>query len=92
MASERQDQLSAGIVDSLAILARGAESVRAVMASEENRFTRALGDLQRLASAENMPLAIVGGLGRVRHVQRHRAADAEPTVQRFRPAGVAVAR
>jgi hypothetical protein len=65
MESEQQNQLSAGIVDSLAILARGAESVRAVMASEENRFTRALADLRRLANAEHIPLAIVDGLAAI---------------------------
>ena len=67
MASDRQDQLAIPIVTSAAILARGAESVRAVMATEENRFTRALADLQRLAVGESIPIAIVGGLGAIRY-------------------------
>ncbi len=53
------------IVASVAILNRGAESVRAVLAGEENRFSRALTDLQRLSLAEGIPLAIVGGLGAI---------------------------
>ena len=32
------------------------------MASEENRFTRALEDLQRLSLEKGIPIAIVGGL------------------------------
>lgn len=37
------------------------------MAVEENRFTRAFADLQRLAQAEGIPIAIVGGLGAIRY-------------------------
>lgn len=37
------------------------------MNSEENRFSRALTDLQRLAQTEGVPIAIVGGLGAIRY-------------------------
>jgi hypothetical protein len=67
MKSSAPTQLSREILDSVAILNRGAESVRAVMATEENRFTRALADLQRLSQGEGIPLAIVGGLGAIHH-------------------------
>jgi hypothetical protein len=50
-----------------ATLERGSQSVRAVMAAEENRFTRALEALRALCEAENMPIAIVGGLGAIRY-------------------------
>ena len=59
--------LSREILASVAILNRGSESVRAVLASEENRFTRALTDLQRLAQGEGIPIAIVGGLAAIRY-------------------------
>lgn len=59
--------LTPAILESAAILARNSESVRAVMATEENRFTRALADLQRLALGERIPIAIVGGLGAIRY-------------------------
>ena len=49
------------------VLARGSESVRAVMGTEENRFTRALGDLQRLAVSEGIAVAIVGGLAAIHY-------------------------
>lgn len=67
MDSLEKPTLSGDILASVAILNRGAESVRAVMSSEENRFSRALADLQRLATAENIPIAIVGGLGAIRY-------------------------
>ncbi len=60
-------QLSSEILASVAILNRGAESVRAVLTTEENRFSRALADLQRLAQAEGIPMAIVGGLAAIRY-------------------------
>jgi hypothetical protein len=37
------------------------------MASEENRFSRALEDLQRLSHDEGIPIAIVGGLAAIRY-------------------------
>ena len=62
-----QDTVSPDILSATTILERGAESVRAVMAAEANRFTRALEDLLRLATCEAIPIAIVGGLGAIRY-------------------------
>lgn len=67
MDSLEKTPLSTDILATVAILHRGAESVRAVMSGEENRFSRALADLQRLALAESIPIAIVGGLGAIRY-------------------------
>lgn len=67
MDSLEKATLSSDILTSVAILNRGAESVRAVMTTEENRFSRALADLQSLAIAESIPIAIVGGLGAIRY-------------------------
>jgi hypothetical protein len=63
----RNRGLAGEILAAAVTLERGLESVRAVMASEENRFTRALSDLQTLAETEGMPIAIVGGLGAIRY-------------------------
>lgn len=60
-------RLAKDILAAAATLERGSESVRAVMASEENRFTRALADLQRLSEKEGIPMAIVDGLGAIRY-------------------------
>ena len=59
--------LSFEIKSALETLSRGSECINAVrsMNSEENRFTRALEDLQRLAEKEHISLAIVGGLGAI---------------------------
>ena len=59
--------LSYEIKSALETLSRGSECIDAVrsMNSEENRFTRALEDLQRLAEEEHISLAIVGGLGAI---------------------------
>lgn len=59
--------LSVEIKSALQTLSRGSECIDAVrsMNSEENRFTRALEDLQRLAETEQISLAIVGGLGAI---------------------------
>ncbi len=59
--------LSFEIKSALETLSRGSECIDAVrsMNSEENRFTRALEDLQRLAETEQISLAIVGGLGAI---------------------------
>ena len=54
-------ELSAGA----ALLQRGSESIRAVTAAESNRFTRAFEALNRLAHADEIPLAIVGGLAAI---------------------------
>jgi hypothetical protein len=59
--------LPVAMLDSLAILERGSQSVRAILANEDNRFTRALGDLKRLAITENIPIAVVGGLGAIHY-------------------------
>jgi hypothetical protein len=59
--------LAREILESLAVLDRGSESVRAVLAAEENRFSRALQDLQNLALGEDIPIAIVGGLAAIRY-------------------------
>lgn len=59
--------LSFEIKSAIKTLSRGSECIDAVrsMNSEENRFTRALEDLQRLAEKEHISLAIVGGLGAI---------------------------
>jgi len=49
------------------VLQRGAESVRAVMSNEVNRFSSALDALRSLATAERIPIAIIGGLGAIRY-------------------------
>lgn len=64
---DRESTLADDIMTATAILERGSESVSAVMAGEDNRFTRALGALQTLAHAEGIPIAIVGGLGAIRY-------------------------
>lgn len=67
MNAKQRARLPSAILDAVALLDRGSESVRAVMSNEENRFARALEDLQRLATEENIPLAIVGGLAAIRY-------------------------
>jgi hypothetical protein len=59
--------LSLAIKSAIETLSRGSECIDAVrnMSSEENRFTRALENLQRLAEKEHISLAIVGGLGAI---------------------------
>lgn len=61
--------LSPEIQTALAILTRGSASIGAVMGTDtsENRFTKALEDLQRLAEQCSIPIAIVGGLGAIRY-------------------------
>lgn len=53
----------------LSILHRHSASVEAVMnpTGQENRFTRALAALERLAIQERIPMAIVGGLAAIRY-------------------------
>jgi hypothetical protein len=65
MPGKQQSPLSSAILDAVAILDRGSESVRAVLAREENRFSRALADLKKLSEKEELPIAIVGGLGAI---------------------------
>jgi hypothetical protein len=69
--------LSQEIQDALSVLARGSESVRAVLHinedgvmadnKPENRFTKALESLQQLSEQHGVPIAIVGGLGAIRY-------------------------
>jgi len=56
--------LSIATTSALETLSCGSESIEVVlnMNPEENRFTRALQDLQRLAEDQQIRLAIVGGL------------------------------
>jgi len=63
---DKGHQLSDSITASATVLERGSESIRAVIADDENRFSRALRDLRELAEAEHIPLAIVGGLAAIR--------------------------
>lgn len=67
METTRRTRISQEILATVAILERGSESVRAVMAGEENRFSKALEDLQQLSAQESIPIAIVGGLGAIRY-------------------------
>ena len=57
------------ITSALLILHKRSESVSAIMKPEssENRFTRALSALDRLAIEEDIPIAIVGGLAAIRY-------------------------
>src|SRR5437016_5476004 len=57
--------LSPELCSGAALLQRGSESIRAVTASEPNRFTRAFEALNHLAHADQIPLAIVGGLAAI---------------------------
>ncbi len=57
--------LSPDLVAGAALLQRGSESIRAVIAAEQNRFTRAFEALNRLSQNDGIPLAIVGGLAAI---------------------------
>lgn len=62
--------LSPQIQLAIKTLSRGSEGIAAVLnmtTSDENRFVAALADLQRLADENDMPIAIVGGLGAIRY-------------------------
>jgi len=61
--------LSIEIERAIAILCRGSEGIAAVMNTdtEQNRFSRALEGLQRIALERGIPIAIVGGLGAIRY-------------------------
>jgi hypothetical protein len=61
--------LSSSLSVAIATLNRGSECIDAVlnMNTADNRFTRALQDLQRLAEQHGIPLAIVGGLGAIHY-------------------------
>jgi len=60
-------RLKEDLLAAVIILERGAESVRAVMSSEQNRFSLVLEDLQRFCHSEGIPIAIVGGLAAIRY-------------------------
>ena len=62
MTADHEHQLSNALSLLATGLARGSESIRAVTTAEENRFSRDLRDLRRLAPSEQIPLAIVGGV------------------------------
>ncbi|MFN9416715.1 MAG: hypothetical protein ACK52L_02850 [Pirellula sp.] len=59
------------IVDAIQSIARGCESVQAVMNTSgkesENRFRLAIESLNRLAMEQGIPIAIIGGLGAIRY-------------------------
>ena len=61
--------LAPSINAAVATLERGSQCIDAVlnMNSADNRFTRALLDLERLSEQHGIPLAIVGGLGAIRY-------------------------
>ena len=61
--------LASDINDALKTLCRGCEGIEAVMNSnsEANRFSLALGDLQRFSMDNEIPIAIVGGLAAIRY-------------------------
>jgi len=61
--------LSPEITNALQVLQHRSASVQAIMnpQANENRFIRALSALERLATAENIPIAIVGGLAAIRY-------------------------
>jgi len=61
--------LSPEINSALQVLQHRSASVRAIMnpQANENRFTRALSALERLATEEKIPIAIVGGLAAIRY-------------------------
>lgn len=62
-------QFTSDIELALSTLNRGCEGIDAVMemSTDGNRFSRALSDLQQLANEQNIPIAIVGGLGAIRY-------------------------
>lgn len=84
MKLESENTLGKPILDAAAVLERGSESVRGVMAGEENRFTRALADLQQLSLAEEISIAIVEGLGAIRYGYPAATQDIDIVVARDR--------
>lgn len=84
MNPELSTALPPTIRESIAILHRGAESVQAVMTSEENRFSRALADLRRLSLNESIPIAIVGELCAIRYGYPAATQDIDVAIARDR--------
>jgi hypothetical protein len=60
-----QTSINPDLIAGAALLQRGSESIRAVTAGEQNRFTRAFTALNQLATATGAPLAVVGGLAAI---------------------------
>ena len=77
-------QLNPEIAIAIGTLSRGCEVIEAVMNtnSEVNRFSLALEDLQRLALEQNIPIAIVGGLGAIRYGYLAATQDIDIAVQK----------
>src|SRR6266704_2279015 len=65
MSATPEISISSDLIAGAAILERGSESIRAVTAGEQNRFTRAFEALNRLANATGTPLAVVEGLAAI---------------------------
>ncbi len=76
--------LSTTISAAVETLTRGSECINAVlnMNTAENRFTRALQDLQRLAEQAKIPLAICGVLGAIRYGYPAATQDIDLAVSR----------
>ncbi len=75
-------ELPPDIQSMVATLTRGVESVSAVMGTEQNRFTAALSDLERLAQSEHIPIAIIGGLGAIHHGYPAATQDIDVAISR----------
>lgn len=75
-------QLPGDILSAVASLNRDSESVSAVLAGEDNRFARALSDLQRLAESEGIAVAIVDRLGAIFHGYPAVTQDIDIAVER----------
>lgn len=75
-------ELPLSIQSMVATLTRGVESVSAVMGTEQNRFTAALNDLERLAQSEQIPIAIVGGLGAIHYGYPAATQDIDVAISR----------
>jgi hypothetical protein len=65
MSAVPETSISPELIAGAAVLERGAESIRAVTAAEQNRFTRAFEALNRLANNTGTPLAVIGGLAAI---------------------------
>jgi hypothetical protein len=65
MSAAPETSISPDLIAGAALLLRGSESIRAVNAGEQNRFTRAFEALNRLADAAGTPLAVIEGLAAI---------------------------
>jgi len=86
-------RLKPEIAMTIATLSRGCEGIEAVMNTnhEENRFSLALQDLQRLAVDQDIPIAIIGGLGAIRYGYLAATQDIDIAVQKDQLAGLLLA-